>query len=187
MSGPAFFKRPAVRGIGRRTYPPGTCFMKKLLKEMQLLFGAAPTCASFDEKLLTLDAAMREKYRLALCRLAFGYYDKLPPAYRRFTDKYLKHDRHLYTDYLARHTALSRLRYPLHNPEMLISVLHLLENADRRGRVFYHHLASCLLLAFEYPYKLNTLGEKIARAVPDAETVRDFLELAAIVRLDGKD
>ena len=176
-----------MRGIGRRTYPPGPCFMKKLLKEMRSLFGDAPTCDSFDEKLLTLDAATREKYRLGLCRLAFGYYDKLPPAYRRFTDKYLKHDRYLYNDYLACHTAMSRLRYPLHDPDMLIAVLHVLENANRRGRVFYHHLASCLLIVFGYPYKLNTLGEKIARAVPDAETVRDFLELVAIVRLDGKD
>lgn len=176
-----------MSGIGRQTYPPGTTFMKKILKEMQLLFGNAPTCASFDAKLETFDAITREKCRCDLCRLAFGYYDKLPPAFRCFTDKYLKHDRSLYTDFLIRRTALSRLRYPLHNPDMLIALLHILENADRRGRVFYHHLASCLLIVFGYPYKLNTLGEKIARAVPDAGIVRDFLDMVALLRLNGED
>ena len=174
-----------MRGIGRRTNPPGTSFMKKLLKEMQSLFGTAPTCASFDGKLLTFDAATREKYRIGLCRLTFGYYDRLPPAFRNFADKYMKHDRHLYTEYLTCRTGLSRLRYPLHNPELLISLLHILENADRRGRISYHQLAASLLLAFDYPYKLNTLGEKIARAVPDAETVRDILDLVALVRIGG--
>lgn len=100
--------------------------MKKLLKKMQLLFGNAPTVTSFDTQLQTFDDAVRLEHRYSICRLAFGYYDSLPGPFRKFTDQYLKHNRYLYVDYLLRHSALSRLRYSLHNPEQFLCMLHIL-------------------------------------------------------------
>ena len=58
------------------------------------------------------------QYRLNLCRLAFGYYDRLPGPFRKFVGAYLKHDRELYIDYLLNSTPLGKLRYTLHNPEL---------------------------------------------------------------------
>lgn len=92
--------------------------MKKLLKELQLLFGNTPTSASFDAKLKTFEEPLRRECRLKLCRLAFGYYDNLPGPFRKYVDKYLKHDRELYIDYLLHHTPLGKLRYTLHNPDL---------------------------------------------------------------------
>lgn len=144
---------------------------------MQLLFGNAPTNASFDAKLLTFEEPLRQEYRLKLCRLAFGYYDKLPVPFRKFTDKYMKHDRALYVDYLIHHTPIKKLRYSLHNTELLLPLLYVLENADHRGRIKYHQLAASLLLAFEFPYKLDTLDYYLCQARPDADDLREFLFL----------
>lgn len=154
---------------------------------MQLLFGNAPTNASFDAKLLTFEEPLRQEYRLKLCRLAFGYYDKLPVPFRKFTDKYMKHNRALYVDYLIHHTPIAGLRYSLQNPGMLIQILHILENANNQGRIMYHHLASCLLIIFDYPYELNTLGDYICRSVPTAEGIKDFFELIGRIKINGEE
>ncbi|WP_195372180.1 MULTISPECIES: hypothetical protein [Parabacteroides] len=159
--------------------------MKKLLKEMQLLFGNAPPPASFDTKLKTLEEPLRQQYRLNLCRLAFGYYDQLPGPFRKFTAAYLKHDRELYIDYLLNYTPLAKLRYTLHNPELFLPLLYVLENADHRGRVMYHQLASSLLLAFSIPYKLETLDNYLCHSQPDADTLNEFLALMGKVKVES--
>lgn len=150
---------------------------------MQLLFGNAPSPASFDAKLKTFEEPLRQQYRLNLCRLAFGYYDQLPGPFRKFTDAYLKHDRELYLDYLLNHTPLGKLRYTLHNPDLFLPLLYVLENADRRGRVMYHQLASSLLLAFSSPYKLETLDNYLCHSQPTADTLNDFLLLMGRVKV----
>lgn len=157
--------------------------MKKLLKELQLLFGNAPSPASFDAKLKTFEEPLRQQYRLSLCRLAFGYYDRLPGPFRKFVDAYLKHDRELYIDYLLNSTPLGKLRYTLHNPELFLPLLYVLENADRRGRVMYHQLASSLLLSFSFPHKLETLDNYLCHSRPDADTLNEFLFLMGEVKV----
>lgn len=150
---------------------------------MQLLFGNASSPASFDAKLKTLEEPVRRQYLLNLCRLGFGYYDQLPGPFRKFTDAYLKHDRELYIDFLLNHTPLGNLRYTLHNPELLLPLLYVLENADRRGRVMYHQLASSLLLSFSFPYKLETLDNYLCHSQPDADTLSEFLFLMGKVKV----
>lgn len=152
---------------------------------MQLLFGNAPTNASFDAKLLTFEEPLRREYRLKLCQLAFGYYDKLPVPFRKFTDKYMKHDRSLYVDYLIHHTPAGKLRHPLHNQELFLPLLYVLENAEHRGRVKYHQLAASLLLAFEFPYKLDTLDYYLCQARPDAGDLREFLFLMGKIVIES--
>lgn len=150
---------------------------------MQLLFGNAPTNASFDAKLLTFEEPLRRDYRLKFCQLAFGYYDNLPGPFRKFTDGYLKHDRDLYIDYLLHHTPLGKLRYSLHTPELFLSLLYVLENADHKGRPKYHQLAASLMLAFTFPYKLETLDNYLCHSQPDADTLNEFLFLMGKVKV----
>ncbi|MFV0583607.1 MAG: hypothetical protein ACK5N4_16365 [Parabacteroides gordonii] len=159
--------------------------MKKLLKELQLLFGNAPTPASFDAKLLTFKEPAREEYRLKLCRLAFGYYDSLPGPFRKFVDKYLKHDRELYVDFLLHHTPLGKLRYTLHNPDLFTLMFCVLEKAGSHGRPKYHQMASGLLLAFHYPYKLETLDNYLCHIRPDADDLRELLFLMGKIKVKG--
>ena len=160
--------------------------MKKLLKELQSLFGNAPSPASFDTKLKTFEEPLRQQYRMNLCRLAFGYYEQLPGPFRKFVDAYLKHDRELYIDYLLNYTPLAKLRYTLHNSGLFLPLLYVLENADRRGRVMYHQLASSLLLGFSYPYKLDTLDNYLCHSQPDADTLNEFLILMGKVKVESE-
>ena len=159
--------------------------MRKQLKELQLLFGNAPTPASFDAKLLTFKEPARKEYRLKLCHLAFGYYDSLPGPFRKFIDKYLKHDRELYVDFLLHHTPLGKLRYTLHNPDLFTLMFCVLEKAASHGRPKYHQMASGLLLAFHYPYKLETLDNHLCHICPDADDLRELLFLMGKIKVKG--
>ena len=91
-----------------------------------------------------------------------------------------------YVSYLVSCTVLGKFRYTLHNPALLLPVLHVLENANRRGRVPYAHLSSLLLLIFDYPYTLGTLRQYLSR-IPEAELLHDFLELVAEIRIQGEE
>ena len=133
-----------------------------------------------------MSARTRERRLNELCSLAFGYYEELPRKYRKFVYLYLRHNRACYVNYLVSHSVLGKFRYTLHNPGLLIPVLHVLENADRRGRMPYSHLASLLLLIFDYPYKLDTLRQYLSR-IPEAELLQDFLELVAQIRILGEE
>lgn len=159
--------------------------MRKQLKELQLLFGNAPTPASFDAKLLTFKEPARKEYRLKLCHLAFGYYDSLPGPFRKFIDKYLKHDRELYVDFLLHHTPLGKLRYTLHNPDLFTLMFCVLEKAGSHGRPKYHQMASGLLLAFHYPYKLETLDNYLCHIQPEVGDLREFLFLMGKIKVKG--
>ncbi len=153
---------------------------------MQLLFGNAPTPASFNAKLQTLEEAARQEYRLNLCHLAFGYYDSLPKPFCKFIDAYFKHDRELYVDYLIHHTPLGHLRYSLQNPDLFLPMLYVIENADRKGRPKYHHQASSLLLAFNFPYKLETFDNYLCHSQPDSSDLREFLFLMGKIKVGGE-
>ena len=159
--------------------------MKKLLKELQLQFGNAPTVPGFEAKLSTFEKPVREEYRLKLCRLAFGYYDSLPSPFRKFVDKYLKHDRELYVDFLLHHTPLGKLRYTLHNPDLFTLMFYVLEKAGRHGRPKYHQMASSLLLAFHYPYKLETLDNYLCHSRPEVDDFYEFLLLMGEFKIGG--
>ena len=150
---------------------------------MQLQFGNVPTIASFDAKLKTFEKPVREEYRLKLCRLAFGYYDSLPGPFRKFTDAYLKHDRNLYVDYLTAHTPIGKLRFQLRYPKLFLIILYILETAGKKGRVKYHHQAACLLLAFSFPYKLETLDNYLCHSQPDTNDLCEFLFLLGKIEI----
>ena len=150
---------------------------------MQLQFGNVPTIASFDAKLKTFEKPVREEYRLKLCRLAFGYYDFLPGPFRKFTDAYLKHDRNLYVDYLTAHTPIGKLRFQLRYPKLFLIILYILETAGKKGRVKYHHQAACLLLAFSFPYKLETLDNYLCHSQPDTDDLCEFLFLLGKIEI----
>lgn len=146
--------------------------MEKQLNKLQALFkGAKPTVPVFEAHLKTLSDKKRKQQLYELCQLAFGYYRELPGEYRRFVDRYLKHDRHCYVDYLLEHTPLKHLRYTLRHPDLFIRQLHLLETSGHSGRTSYHHLAASLLVVFDYSYTLNTLGDYLRRFHPDPETI----------------
>lgn len=153
---------------------------------MQLLFGNVPTPASFDAKLKTFEEPVRQEYRLKLCRLAFGFYESLPTPFRKFVAAYLKHDRKLYVDYLTHHTPLGPLRYTLHNSEMFLQMLYVLENTDHKGRPKHHHQASSLLLGFNFPYKLETLDNYLCHSLPESDDLREFLFLMGRIKVGGK-
>ena len=154
---------------------------------MENLFGGKdPSVPLFEKKLSSMSAGTRERRLNELCSLAFGYYEELPRKYRKFVYLYLRHNRACYVDYLVSHTVLGKFRYTLHNPGLLLPVLHVLENADRRGRISYSHLGSLLLLAFDYPYTLGTLRQYLSH-IPEAELLHDFLELVAEIRIQGEE
>ncbi len=161
--------------------------MGKKLKRLENLFGGKdPEVSLFEKKLSSMSAGTRERRLNELCSLAFGYYEELPRKYRKFVYLYLRYNRACYVNYLVSHSILGKFRYTLHNPALLLPVLHVLENADRRGRISYSHLASLLLLIFDYPYKLSTLRQYLSR-IPEAELLQDFLELVAQIRIQGEE
>ena len=154
---------------------------------MENLFGGKdPNVSLFEKKLSAMSVGTRERRLNELCGLAFGHCEEFPRKYRKFVYLYLRYNHACYVDYLVSHTALGKFRYTLYNPALLLPVLHVLENADRRGRISYSHLASLLLLIFDYPYELSTLRQYLSR-IPEAELLHDFLELAAQIRIQGEE
>lgn len=154
---------------------------------MENLFGGKdPSVLLFEKKLSLMSAKIRERRLNELCSLAFGDYEELPCKYRKFVYLYLRHNRACYVDYLVSRSVLGKFRYSLNNPELLLPVLHVLENAGRSGRISYAHLASLLLLVFDYPYALGTLKQYLSH-VPEAELLHDFLELVAEIRIQGEE
>lgn len=135
--------------------------MKNELKRLQSLFGVvSPTVRLFEAQMKSLSSGSRQEWVCLICRLAFGYYDKLPKRYRKFIIRYLVHDRACYVRYLNEHTPLGDLRYPLNHPRLFIKMVHLLESDRKKGsRMSYMHLASFLLLAFPIKHTLRTLAE----------------------------
>lgn len=125
------------------------------------LLCTGPTVDLFEEKLSEMDEKNRARYLYELCQLAFGYYEKLPLAYRKFIDAYLRHNRACYVTYLITHTALAKLRYPLSYPDLFIKALHLLEATGRQGSAPGWQLSACLTLIFIIPYTLSTLDEDL--------------------------
>lgn len=160
--------------------------MKKLLESLQALFGEErnhPTVRMFKVGLERLGKEEQGRLLEALCRLAFGYYRKLPMAYRRFVMSYLKTDRDLLVRYLVEETPWGKFRYDLFRPDLFLNMASFVEMTNRKGRLPFLDLATSLLMAFPV-WKKGRLGKRIT-GEPDhtngsvkAETLAKQLRLS---------
>ncbi len=134
--------------------------MKNELKRLQSLFGvASPTVRLFEAQMKSLSPDVRREWEHLICRLAFGYYDNLPKRYEKFIRRYLSHSPDVYLNYLRLHSPMGAFCYPLLHPDLFLKMVHLLETSERKTKISYCHLASSILLAFDFRLKISTLSK----------------------------
>ena len=75
---------------------------------------------------------------------------------------------------------MGRLRYRLQYPEAFLRMVKIVEYANRTRKISLNHLAMGILTAFEYNYRLSTVGDYIRQMVISAEQGMQFLGLIEI-------
>ena len=142
------------------------------MNKLQAYWGfKRPTVAIYETVITGLPEKEAEKLRCALFRLAFGYWAELPAYYRKFLIRLYVHDRDMFLRLLLHHSPLGSMRYPLLYADLFMKMTHLLQKSEKGKKTSFRHLAFSMLLAFDYPYTINTLSVYLARKKPDAEEV----------------
>jgi len=142
------------------------------MNKLQTYWGLKrPTVALYETVIAGLSEKEAEKLRRALFRLAFGYWVELPAYYRKFLVRLYVHDREMLLRLLRHHSPLGSMRYPLLHADLFMKMTHLLQKSEKGKEVSFRHLAFSMLLAFDYPYTINTLSVYLAKKTPDAEEV----------------
>ncbi|WP_085537624.1 hypothetical protein [Massilibacteroides vaginae] len=157
--------------------------MKTTLERVFAVLGSSrPTAPLCKEVFNQLSETKRNRLRKDLFFLAFVHWKDLPLFFRRFLVRLFIQDRELLLCYLLEDTPLGELRCPLYKPDLLLTLLHILEKSKVNGRKSYLHLAFSLLIAFRYPYTLRTLAEYLRTKQPVAG---ELLQLAGLIEITG--
>lgn len=162
--------------------------MEQKIKKMQALFnGTGPSVKLFKAKLSKMTEEEQKKQVYELYQLAFGSYEKIPAAYRKFIDEYLKSDREGYADFLINHSPLGKLRYQPHFPWLFLKMLHFLETTEWKGRIYYKHLATATTLSFNLPEKVSSIP-KLTKYIRNVRLLaEEFLRLIGKIDIGDDD
>lgn len=137
----------------------------KQQKKLEALFpkGILPDVDEFNRNLDTMSAKGRKLFREKIYRLAFLIWHALPQKHRIFIVGVIIHDRQAYADFVIQETVIGYIRYPLRHPTLFIRMLHLTEAVERSASVSLNGLAMSVVICFETPWVISTLGDKISR------------------------
>ena len=176
---------PPSRNAGRDKHSPSRVlnYMETVLKRVLSVLGSPrPTPPLFKEVFNQLQEPKRKRLRKDLFYLAFVHWKELPLFFRKFLIRLFSHDREFLLDYILEDTPLGELRHPLYKPDLVLSLMHILEQNKTTGRISYLHMAFSLLIAFRYPYKIRTLSEYLRTKQPVAG---ELLQMAGKIEITG--
>jgi hypothetical protein len=134
----------------------------------------------YDEAIKRLTEKEVEQLNRDLFSLAFVHWCDLPREFKVFLIRLSRHDRQLVQDYIMKHTILGAIRYKPKHPELFISMLHIIEEANTIKGMSYAHLASSVLMVFDFDLKVNTFNNYICNNKIDAERVRELIGVIEI-------
>lgn len=145
-----------------------------------LFHGRVPSVWDFNREMDQQPLPVRQQQIYPIFRLAFSAWESLSEKNRMFICRVVEHDRQLWLDFLSYTTIMGYLRYRLQYPEAFLRMVKIIEYTNRTKRISLNHLAMGLLTAFEYNYRISTIGDYIRQMVISAEQGMQFLGLIEI-------
>ena len=155
--------------------------MEETIKRVRRALGVVtPKVALYDEAIKRLTEKEVEQLNRDLFSLAFVHWCDLPRAFKVFLIRLSRHDRQLVQDYIMKHTILGAIRYKPQHPDLFISMLHIIEEANTIKGMSCRHLSSAVLMVFDFDLKVNTFNNYIYNNKIDAEKVRELIGVIEI-------
>jgi hypothetical protein len=150
--------------------------------EIKLLFnGLPPTVSRFVKMASSLpEEKCKELWHKAYYSSLHGF-DKKSKTYRRFYKLLVHSDRQRYLDFLQEKTLLGQMRYRPCNPELFLKIVSVLEQLPEQKRHALIELLFVLLLAFDYPQKINTLQQYLKTNKLTPSDLTDLLEAIQMI------
>jgi hypothetical protein len=162
--------------------------MEEILKRIRRALGVrTPSVPKYKKAIKKLTEQEAEQLRRDIFSLAFVYWDDLRDDnedhrdFKLFLLRFFRSDRQLVQDYVMKHTILGAIRYKPQHPELFISMLHIIEEANTIKGMSCKHLSSAVLMAFDFDLKVNTLNNYICNNRIDAEKIMELTGRIEIV------
>lgn len=122
-----------------------------------------PDVDEFNHTLDAMSAQGRKLFREKIYRLAFQIWHVLPQKHCVFIVGVIIHDRQAYVDFVIQQTVIGSIRYPLRYPRLFLRMLHLTEATERPASVSLNGLSMSVVISFETPWLISTMGDKISK------------------------
>ena len=158
--------------------------MKRIRRALGVRTPSVPKYKKAIKKLTEQEA---EQLRRDIFSLAFVYWDDLRDDnedhrdFKVFLLRFFRSDRQVVQDYVMKHTILGAIRYKPQHPELFISMLHIIEEANTIKGMSYAHLASSVLMVFDIDLKVSSLTTYISNDRIDAEKIMELTGRIEIV------
>jgi hypothetical protein len=146
-----------------------------------------PSLPAFEKLTAHLPVEEQARYRNLIFKATLNRYNHLSERMRAFFRVFVRKNRQQYLDYVVAETLLGELRYPATELDMLYKTVYLLEKAGsglnaqkrpkakkRRMEATTAGLAFSLSLAFQSPYALSTLHQKMRTDLLDEGDLKDL-------------
>ena len=162
--------------------------MEEILKRIRRALGVrTPSVPKYKKAIKKLTDQEAEQLRRDIFSLTFVYWDDLRDNnedhrdFKVFLLRFFRSDRQVVQDYIMKHTILGAIRYKPQHPELFISMLHIIEEANTIKGMSCKHLTSAVLMAFDFDLKVNTLNNYICNDRIDAERIMELTGRIEIV------
>jgi len=156
--------------------------MEEIMKRIRRALGVrTPSVPKYKKAIKKLTEQEAEQLRRDIFSLAFVYWADLRDNnedhrdFKVFLMRFFRHDRQLVQDYIMKHTILGAIRYKPQHPELFISMLHIIEEANAIKGMSCKHLSSAVLMAFDFDLKINTFNNYICNNKIDAEKIMELM------------
>jgi len=162
--------------------------MEEILKRIRRALGVrTPSMPKYKRAIKRLTEQEAKQLRCDILCLAFVYWGNLNDNnadhrdFKEFLIKFSHSDRQSIQDHIMENTILGAIRYKPQHPELFISMLHIIEEANTIKGMSCRHLTSAVLMAFDFDLKVNTFNNYICNNKIDAEKIMELMGRIDIV------
>jgi hypothetical protein len=151
--------------------------MKETIKRLQEALGTKEfTITAFKKALKTLPEKERKIMKRDVFTLAFLYWEDLAEYQKVFIRSLFLREHEMVLSYLLTKTVLGEIRYPVRDVDSFLKFFHIFYKSKINLKISLRFLSFVLLLVFDLPFKISTLGAYILRRKPYSDELWAFVE-----------
>jgi hypothetical protein len=131
----------------------------------------------FKERIAAFSPAEQKEYYHKAFGCSLQGFDKHSERYRCFFHHLVQSHRQDFLHFLQEKTILGHLRYHLHDKDLFLKMVYLLERNNSASEASRQALVFALILSFRYDLKISSLNQYMKTNKPDAADIADLLEM----------